>query len=331
MLINQTGEDSNMRVLITGAAGLYGVHLVELLCRQKWVSAIFGVDDFSRNFFNKSPFIKSYYFEKKFKLMHRKFQTLSIELLDSLSLDVLIHLAAGISIPESMAVPEDYFQNNEYGTFQLIHRLLKTKNHPFFIYASTPEVYGNPQYVPMDIYHPMDPRSIYAVTKLATEKHCEALKKWYGYPIITIRNFNTYGENQNVGNYSAVIPAFIKNALQGKPLIIEGDGRQTRDFQYVKDAVKAYKLVLENREKIVGKIFNIGTGMQTTIEDLAKLIIKLCNSSSKLIYRKGRDIDLYNLEADFTETTKLVGWKPQYSLEEGLRRTIKWYKKYIKR
>lgn len=320
-----------MRILITGAAGLYGVHLVDLLCRKGWISAIIGVDDFSRSFFTRDPFIKSHYFGKKFRLMRRRFQSLSVRLLDSLNLEVVIHLAAGISIPESMAKPEDYFLNNEYGTFQLIHKLLKTKKHPLFIYASTPEVYGNPQYVPMDIHHPMDPRSIYAVTKLAAEKHCEALKKWYNYPIIIIRNFNTYGENQNVGSTSAVIPAFIKNALGGNPLIIESDGKQTRDFQYVKDAVMAYKLVLENREKVVGKVFNIGTGKQISIKELAKLIIRLCNSSSKMVYRKGRKVDIYSLEADFSETTKLVGWEPQYSLEAGLKRTINWFREYIKR
>lgn len=319
-----------MRVLVTGAAGLYGVHLVDLLCRQKWITVVFGVDDFSRNFFSKDPFIKSSRFDKKFKIMRKKFQTLSVRSLDDLDLDAVVHLAAGISIPESMAKPENYFLNNEHGTFKLIHKLLKTKKHPLFIYASTPEVYGNPQYVPMDINHPMDPRSIYAVTKLAAEKHCEALKKWYGYPMVIIRNFNTYGENQNVGDYSAVIPAFIKKALKGDPLIIEGDGAQTRDFQYVKDAVEAYKLVLENREKSTGKIFNIGTGKQTSIKDLAELTVKLSKSPSEIIYREGRKVDLYSLEADFSETTKLVGWKPQYSLEAGLERTINWFKRYIK-
>ena len=320
-----------MKILITGAAGLYGVHLTDLLCRQRWVRQVIGVDDFSRKFFTKDPFIKSPSFDRKFKLLKMKYQGLTVKQIDDYDFDTIVHLAAGISIPESMAKPEDYFNNNEYGTFQFIHKLLKTRRHPLFIYASTPEVYGNPQYVPMDIHHPMDPRSIYAVTKLAAEKHCEALRKWYDYPMIIIRNFNTFGENQNIGNYSAVIPAFIKNALVGEDLKIESDGSQTRDFQYVKDAVRAYMLIIRNRECTQGKIFNIGTGKQTSIKNLAELIIKLSDSDSKIVFRPSRAIDLYSLEADFSETTKLVGWKPDYLLAEGLKKTIKWYRKYILR
>lgn len=318
-----------MRVLVTGAAGLYGVHLVDALVKKDHISHVIGVDDFSRPFFDEDVFYHCPELHNKFGLIRGRFQDLTVEDLDALNLDAVVHLAAGISIPESMHKPEDYFFNNEYGTFKLLNGLLRTKNHPLLIYASSPEVYGNPQYVPMDINHPMNPRSIYAVTKLAAEKHCRAIHDWYGYPVIIIRNFNTFGENQNVEDYSPVIPSFIKNALLGEPLIVEGDGTQTRDFQYVKDAVQAYVLVLEDWKNLVGRIFNIGTGVQTSIADLAKMIVRLCDSSSEIIFRPGRPADLFSLEADISETTKLIGWKPKFTVEEGLKRTIPWFKKHL--
>ncbi|MBI1748528.1 MAG: NAD-dependent epimerase/dehydratase family protein [Acidobacteria bacterium] len=318
-----------MRILITGAAGLYGVHLVDELVKKDYVSRVIGVDDFSRPFAVDDVFFSCPELAKKFLLMRGRFQDISVENFDAWDIDVVVHLAAGVSIPESMNRPEDYFFNNEYGTFKLIHTLVKTKKHPTFIYASSPEVYGNPCYVPMDINHPMDPRSTYAVTKLAAEKHCKAIHDWYGYPVTIVRNFNTYGENQNTEDYSAVTPAFIKNALLGEPLRIEGDGTQTRDFMYVRDAVNAYTTIIEKPQESLGQIFNIGTGKQTCIRELAETIVDLANSSSPIIYAPGRTVDLFSLEADISKTTQLTGWVPKFTLREGLRRVIDWYNKFV--
>lgn len=318
-----------MRILVTGAAGLYGVHLVDALVRRESTTRVIGVDDFSRVFFEDDVFIPSPELAQKFVLIKGKFQELSVEDLDACDLDVVVHLAAGVSIPESMHRPEAYFLNNEYGTFRLIHTLLKTKRRPLFIYASSPEVYGQAKYVPMDVNHPMDPRSIYAVTKLAAEKHCKAVHDWYGYPIIVVRNFNTFGENQNVEDYSPVIPAFTKSALLGEPLQVEGTGLQTRDFMYVKDAVRAYVVIIERWRELVGGIFNIGTGKQTTILDLARLIVRLSGSSSRIVFAGSRAVDLFSLEADISETTRLTGWAPGYTLEAGLTRTIDWYRRVV--
>ncbi|NIQ01207.1 MAG: NAD-dependent epimerase/dehydratase family protein, partial [Nitrospinaceae bacterium] len=153
-----------------------------------------------------------------------------------LDLDAVVHLAAFISIPESMDQADAYFRNNEWGTFRLMQMLVRTKNWPLMVYASSPEVYGNPIYTPIDIHHPMLPRSIYAVTKLAAEKHCKAMHEWYKYPVVVIRNFNTYGENQDISANAGVVSKFILNALRNEPLVVHDSGKQTRDFQYVKDA-----------------------------------------------------------------------------------------------
>ncbi len=318
-----------MNILVTGAAGLYGVHLVDQLVRRKDVSKVIGVDDFSRNFLEKDPFLKSDEFSKKFKLVKKKFYDITVEELDEMKLSTVIHLAAFISIPESMERQDDYFNNNEYGTFRLMQTLTKSKDWPMIIYASSPEVYGNPIYTPMDINHPMLPRSVYAVTKLAAEKHCRAMYEWYKYPVVIIRNFNTFGENQDVWGNAAVISNFIVKALKNEPILIHDSGEQTRDFQYVKDAVSAYTLVATRGNGLAGDVFNIGTCTQTSIKELAEIIKRLADSKSEIKFEKGRSADLMSLEADYSEINKKVGWAPKFDLEEGLKRTIEWYKKFF--
>jgi UDP-glucose 4-epimerase len=318
-----------MKVLVTGAAGLYGVHLVDDLVRRPDIEEIIGVDDFSRWYFQDDPFIKSKGFEQKFKLIRKNFYDLTVEELDGMNLDAIVHLAAHISIPESMERADDYFRNNEWGTFRLMQTLIRTKNWPLIVYASSPEVYGNPIYTPMDINHPMLPRSIYAVTKLAAEKHCKAMCEWYKYPVIIIRNFNTFGENQDISGNAGVVSAYIIRALKNESLIIHDSGEQTRDFQYVKDAVRAYSLVITKDKRFSGEVFNIGTNSQTSIRELAETIKKLTGSKSEILFERGRAADLMSLEADYTLINQKTGWKPEYSLEEGLKRTIAWYKEFI--
>lgn len=322
-----------MNVLITGVAGLYGVHLANLLLKREDVTQVIGIDNFTREFL-VDPLTLIHRPRKaensKFKLLKMDFMDLTPKLIDELEVDVVIHFAACVSIDESMDNPLRYFEVNEIGTFKLCQSLFKTKRQPYLIYASSPEVYGNPIYTPMDVDHPLYPRSIYAVTKLAAEKHCHALFQWYGYPVAIIRNFNTYGENQNNGRYAAVIPAFINRALKGDDLTLHWGGKQSRDFTYVTDAVRAYSLLLSKREQCKGEIFNMGTGKQTSIFELARKIKKLSNSTSRIISKKGRFADLEKLEADISKTTEKLGWKPLCTLEEGLERTVKWYKCLVK-
>ncbi len=318
-----------MRILVTGAAGLYGIHLVDELAQRPDVAHIIGVDDFSRKFFQKDPFIKSSGFHKKFQLIRKKFYHLTVEELDRMNLDAVVHLAAHISIPESMEQANEYFKNNEWGTFRLVQSLVRTKNWPLMVYASSPEVFGNPIYTPMDINHPMLPRSIYAVTKLAAEKHCKAMHEWYKYPVVVIRNFNTFGENQDISNHAGVISKFILDALKQQPIIIHDSGEQTRDFQYIKDAVRAYSLVITKDKRFSGEVFNIGTNKQTSIKSLAELIKDMTGSKSRIDNRPGRSADLMSLEADYSLIHEKTGWEPRFTLEDGLKRTIQWYRQLI--
>jgi len=315
-----------MKILITGARGLYGVHLIDLLVKKKNVAAIFALDNNSRRSLTEDPFIKSEEFHRKVEIISMNYQDLDTHKLNQLDCDVIVHLAAYVSIDESMVEPYEYFRNNETGTFDFMQAVINTIKKPLFIYASSPEVYGNPRYTPMDEKHPLRPRSVYAATKLASEKHCMVMFEWYNYPVISIRNFNTFGENQNVWGYPAVIPLFIEKALKGETLVVHDEGKQNRDFLYVEDAVRAYEAIIDSGHKYVGEEFNIGTGQQTTIEELAQMILRLTGSKSEIKYAKGRIGDLHGLCAGIKKIKEAVGWQPRIGLEEGLKRTIKWFK-----
>lgn len=321
-----------MRVLVTGAAGFYGSHLVDILLQKDEATEIIGVDnmhrqeDFPIDPFNVVQDKKA--LKTRFRLLKVDFRTLDSRKIDSFNLDCVVHLAALASIPESMEKPREYFEVNEQGTFDLVQELLRTRTEPLLIFASSPEVYGNPIYTPLDLRHPFRPRSFYAVSKLAGESHCMVMHEWYGYPVCIIRNFNTYGENQSntYRGYPAVVPEFITKALLNQPITVHGDGSQTRDLMYVKDSVGAYLRVMERAERCRGEIFNIGTGVQTSMLALAEKIRKIAKSSSKIKFSKGRPADLERLEADFGRAKEVLEWSPAYSLDEGLARTIPWYR-----
>ncbi|HIH71755.1 MAG TPA: NAD-dependent epimerase/dehydratase family protein, partial [Thermococcaceae archaeon] len=169
-----------------------------------------------------------------------------------------------------------------------------------------------------------NPLSPYGVTKITGEYYCKVFYELYGIPTVSLRYFNVFGERQGYNQYAGVISIFINRALKGEPLIIYGDGKQTRDFIYVKDVVKANILVAKS-SKANGKVFNVARGERTTILELALKVIDATNSPSSIIFDKPRPGDIRHSQADISEIKKL-GFEPEYSLEEGLLRTIEWYK-----
>ncbi|MBM3898203.1 MAG: NAD-dependent epimerase/dehydratase family protein [Thaumarchaeota archaeon] len=324
-----------MRVLVTGAAGFYGSNFVNILLNDDKVESIVGLDTYMRSEdFPLDPFNiieDKNALAKKFTMLKQDYRDLTAKSIDDLNVDAIVHFAALVSIPESMDKPWEYFNFNEYGVFKLTQELLKTKTQPFFVFASSPEVYGDPVHVPMDVDHITKPKSTYAVTKLAGESHVRVIHLWYKYPTCTIRNFNTYGENQSntYRGYPAVVPAFITKALLDEPIVVHNDGEQTRDLTYVKDAVRAYAEAIRRKEGVKGMTFNIGTGVDTSIKELAEKIKKLAASKSQIVFKKGRPADLPRLVADIKLTTEVLGWVPKFTLEQGLEMTIAWYRKVL--
>lgn len=314
-----------MNFLITGAAGLYGVHLIEELAGCQDVNKIYGIDDFSRGYPSEEEFTAKSWGDKV-EIIKGRFQDISLKDIQSFDVDVVIHLAGYNSRKESLHIPEDYFSNNEYGTFLFVNKLLKTKKHPFFIYASTTEVYGAPIYSPIDEKHQLDPQNLYSVTKVAAEKHILTMGKLSTYPVAVLRFTSTFGENQNISGYTSVITSFIDRALRNEPLIIYGSGKQTRDFLYVKDAVRAIHQACLAQKAVEGKVINIATGTLTCITDLAEKVKNLTGSNSEIIKLPGEKGEPTGGPIDTQLARQLLCWGQQFSLNKGLSRTISWFK-----
>lgn len=319
-----------MRVLITGVAGLYGVNLVEEMLSHEEVAIVFGVDDFSRGFPGEEELLYPKAWGPRFQLIKSKFQDLTVKKINSLDVDVVVHLAGYNSAEESMKTPNEYFQNNEFGSFRFLQRLLRTKNRPFFIYLSTVEVYGDQLYTPIDIDHPTRPKSIYAVTKLSGENHCLALSRRHQYPVVVIRSTSTYGENQNLCGYLSVVATFIERACKGEPLIIYGTGNQSRDFLFIKDAVRAIYLTIKHKDVFMNKTIHLAGGKLTTIKEIAVLVKTVTNSESEIIHLPCEKSAVPGFILETPELSS-IGWAPEFTLEHGLIKTHTWYKQLAAR
>lgn len=314
-----------MRVLVTGAAGLYGYHILREFSGFSDISNIYGFDDFSRGFPTEDDFVARPW-NNKVKLFNQRFQDITVKEIESLKIDTVIHLAGYNSGKESMDIPEEYFSINELGTFQLMQTLLRTKNRPYLLYASTTEVYGCSSAPVVNEIHPLNPQSVYAATKLAAEKHILAMGRWYNYPVCVMRFTNTFGENQNVNGYTSAVSSFIDRALRNEPLIIYGSGEQSRDFIYIQDVVRAIYLGITRQSMANGLVINIATGNQISINSFAEKIKELAASTSEVINLPGEREDYQLGQIETRLAHEKLGWSAVFPLEQAILQTICWHK-----
>lgn len=186
-----------------------------------------------------------------------------------------------------------------------------------FVFASSCAVYGNPKYVPIDEEHPLNPLSPYAASKLAGEAYCKAFTAAYGLETVCLRFFNVYGPRQSNGQYAGVIVKFIERLRRGQNPIIFGDGNQTRDFIYVHDVAEALLTALDS-SGAVGETINIGSGKAVTINDLAQTLMKIVGKVMIPIYKEKREGEIAQSQANIAKAKRLLGFKPDVSLENGL-------------
>lgn len=235
------------------------------------------------------------------------------------SVDYVFHLAAIPSVPRSIDNPLASHEANLTGTLNV---LLTSRDRGVkkVVYASSCAVYGDTPLLPHREDTLPNPQSPYAVTKLAGEYYCQIFHQVYNLPTVCLRYFNIYGPRQDSdSHYAAVIPRFISRIFQGEPPIIFGDGEQTRDFTFVKDAVEATILAAES--DAIG-IYNIGSGRKISINELAKIIIRTSGSKEiKPIHQAPRPGDIKHSQADISKL-KAFGYEPEYNLENGLKKMM---------
>lgn len=295
------------KALITGSAGFIGFHLTNFLSKNGW--RVIGMDNLLHPCKAKTEVI---YADVRYSQ--------DIEPLIK-KVDVVFHLAAQISVDKSISNPEETFDINVKGTINILEACKKYKKK--LVFASSSEVYGTALTEKMSETHPLNPQSPYAASKAAADLICFSYIKTYNMDVSILRNFNTFGPFQNDDSYGGVIAIFTRRALTGEPLKIFGDGKQERDYIWIDDALQGYKIAASHNLK--GKPLNIGSGKTISINKLAKLIVRLTESSSKIIHTKERAGEVRRLRADIS-FAKSLGFKPETHFEKNLKEYIVWFK-----
>jgi UDP-glucose 4-epimerase len=293
-----------VNVLITGGLGQVGSYLTEELAKEK-SNNITILDNFSSN-------IKDFKVPEGVVIL--KGDIRDNEVVDKLvsENEIIIHTAAQVSVVNSIENPIYDAENNIMGTLAFLNAARKS-NIRRFLYISSAAVYGAPQYLPIDEKHPVNPMSPYGLSKLTGEKYAMMFHSLYGLPVVCLRPFNIYSPRQNPGSpYSGVITKFIERARAGKPPIIFGDGKQTRDFVSIYDVVSAAIKCIEI-DDAVGEVFNVGTGIATTINELASLC-----SDMEPEYKAAISGDIRDSYSDICKAKDKVGYYSGYNLKDGL-------------
>jgi len=304
------------KVIVTGGAGFIGSHLAEELARRGYQVTI--LDDLSTG---EMENIKELL--KKGSVQFIQDSITNFSLLKELFQGAIyvFHQAALPSVPRSVKDPLAANEVNITGTLNVLLAARDNKVRKV-VYASSSSVYGDTPTLPKKEDMVPHPQSPYAVSKLAGEHYCRVFQEVYGLATACLRYFNVYGPGQNPDSqYAAVIPRFIRWASEGSPLIIFGDGEQTRDFTFIADAVEADILAAESN---ASGVFNIGRGKSIAINELAQLVIKLTGNNVEPVHRESREGDIRHSLADISKA-KTLGYEPRYNLEEGLEETRKFH------
>ena len=302
-------------VLVTGGAGFIGSHVVDLLVEQGYDIAV--IDDLSHGF---RQYVNPRASFHKVDICERKALD---DVFKKEKPDYVIHQAAHIDVRKSLLDPGRDAQINIVGSVNLLE-CCQRHNIKKFVFASTGgAIYGEPKNLPAKEATPEMPMSPYGVSKLAFEKYLNMYNRLYGLDYVSLRYANVYGPRQDPLGEAGVIAIFTRQLLEGGKPQINGDGKQTRDFVYVGDVAKANLKALKNKTE--HKIFNIGTGAQTSVNEIYSILSKKTGSETKANHVNEIQGEVRNISLDYALARKELGWKPQTKLESGLEQTMKWF------
>ncbi len=297
-----------MKILVTGGAGFIGRYLVDFLLPQNEVTIY---DDLS----NSSKVDIESLIEKGAKFVNEDILDYQKLQKSCIGFDLLIHLAAKSDVVDSIINPEITNEVNVTGTENIMKCCIENKIKKI-IFASSAAVYADSK-IPVTENIKTNPLSPYGKSKLAAEQKIKKISEEYNINAITLRMFNVYGKGQNY-QYAGVISKFIKNILEDRPIQINGDGEQTRDFVSIFDVVTAFECAIKNIEGKKGDVYNIGTGNSVSINELAKLILKVAEKKTEIKYKEQNKDEIKDSVADVTLAKNELGFIAKQKLKDKL-------------
>ncbi len=301
------------KILVTGGAGFIGSHVAEALLKQGHIVHI--LDNLSSGREENVP---------EGAVLHRLDvrDAAVFTLFAQERYTVLVHHAAQMDVRRSVADPKFDADVNIMGLLNLMEAGRQNGLRKVIFASTGGAIYGEPDYVPQDEDHPVRPLSPYGITKLASEKYLYFYEQQYGVSYVALRYANVYGPRQNPHGEAGVVAIFTQRMLEGRQPIINGSGEQTRDFVYVGDVVAANLAALAYEGS---GVFNIGTGIETSINELFRLIRDLIDPAVPEVHGEAKPGEQQRSVLGYARAQAVLGWRPQVSLREGLQRTVAWF------
>lgn len=307
--------------LVTGAAGFIGSNLVEVLLKLGY--KVRGLDNFSTGNIDN---IKSFMDNPNFEFIEGDIRNFNTCAEVCQGIDYVLHQAAWGSVPRSVEMPLLYEEINIKGTLNMMEAA-RQNNVKKFVYASSSSVYGDEPTLPKKEGIEGNVLSPYALTKKTNEEYGKLYAQLYGLDTYGLRYFNVFGKRQDPnGAYAAVIPKFIKQLLNNERPTIHGDGKQSRDFTYIENVIEANLKACKAPSKVAGQAFNIAYGERVYLIDLYYYLCKALDKNIEPIFGPERLGDIKHSHADISKARRFLGYKPDWSFEDGIKEAIEWYK-----
>lgn len=304
-----------MRILVTGGAGFIGSNIVDNFVQEGHKVTV--VDNLTTGFEgNVNPKAKFFKVDIRSAVIDKIFERTKP--------DVLCHHAAQIDVRKSTTDPIFDAEVNIIGSLNLLNACARHKVKKIIFASTGGAIYGEQDYFPADEKHSATPLSPYGVTKLTIEKYLHFYRETHGIEYVSLRYANVYGPRQNPFGEAGVVAIFAQRLLSGKQAVINGDGKQTRDFVFVADVVESDVLALDYPRS---DIFNIGTGNESDVNAVFRILRRKTGSKQKEIHAPAKPGEQQRSVLDSSKAGRILGWKPRVALDEGLARTVEYFRR----